>query len=310
MMRQKIQPGHAAPILAIGLAIVVQPAQLYAGQGLLEINQACAENSGCFSGDDPGFPVELVQSGSYVLTSDLEVPADTSGIELLVNADESTIDLNGFAIKGPETCDGTPVTSCSGSSQVNAVDGTFRAGVTVRNGTLSGMSRDGVTLGDRGRLENLEFHDNGEFGAWIGDDGVVEDVSSHTNGIHGVRAGDGSVLVRVRAFWNASNGIFAGSATSIAHSTARDNGQLGFSVSSGSVLNHSAAMSNEGNGVYLGADATMHDSASTVNGGYGVDCDSISGGVVRTSTISANASPYSSGCVMAGSNYCNGALGC
>ncbi len=40
----------------------------YASDGVLEINQACAVNTGCFPGDDPGFPVTVVQPGSYSLT--------------------------------------------------------------------------------------------------------------------------------------------------------------------------------------------------------------------------------------------------
>ena len=44
-----------------------------ADNGVLEINQACAVHTGCFSGDDPGLPVTIDSSAgrSYRLTSDL-----------------------------------------------------------------------------------------------------------------------------------------------------------------------------------------------------------------------------------------------
>ncbi len=69
--------------------------------GVVEISQACAAGPGCFSGDMPGFPVEIDGSAgrSDRLTSDLVVPnASTAGI--LVAASHLTIDLNGFQIMG------------------------------------------------------------------------------------------------------------------------------------------------------------------------------------------------------------------
>ena len=73
-----------------------------ANDGVLEINQACAVNTGCFPGDTGGFPVTIDGSAgrSYRLTSDLTVPsADTSGI--VVTISDVGIDLNNFAILGP-----------------------------------------------------------------------------------------------------------------------------------------------------------------------------------------------------------------
>ena len=65
--------------------------------GVLEINQACAVNTGCSTGDTAGFPVTISTSGSYRLTSNLEsnAPAidmidvttdDDAGIRTLLEA--------------------------------------------------------------------------------------------------------------------------------------------------------------------------------------------------------------------------------
>ena len=45
----------------------------FAVDGVLEINRACATNSGCFSGDSPGYPVTIngIAGRSYKLTSDI-----------------------------------------------------------------------------------------------------------------------------------------------------------------------------------------------------------------------------------------------
>ena len=55
-------------LLGLGLAT---PA--LAVDGVIEINQARAMAGGITAGDNPGFPVNLTESGSYRLTSDLTV---------------------------------------------------------------------------------------------------------------------------------------------------------------------------------------------------------------------------------------------
>ena len=67
------------PCLTLALALPI-----LASDGAVEINQACAENTGCFSGDTAGFPVTIDASAgrSYRLTSDLILlSASTSGIQ-------------------------------------------------------------------------------------------------------------------------------------------------------------------------------------------------------------------------------------
>ncbi len=71
--------------------------------GIVEINQTTALSGGV-NGDilaDPaGFPVVLSEPGSYLLTSDLVV-ADNFLSAVFVAADDITLDLGGFSIRGP-----------------------------------------------------------------------------------------------------------------------------------------------------------------------------------------------------------------
>jgi hypothetical protein len=78
------------------------PTSVLASNGLLEINQTCAVETGCLEGDTPGFPVTISTPGSYVLTSSLEVPPDSSGISIETN--DVSVHLNGFAINGQVPC--------------------------------------------------------------------------------------------------------------------------------------------------------------------------------------------------------------
>jgi hypothetical protein len=69
--------------------------QAQAVDGVLEINQTCAVNTGCFAGDTAGFPITINTQGSYVLTSNLDLPdVNTTGIEVTVGI--VTIDMNGM----------------------------------------------------------------------------------------------------------------------------------------------------------------------------------------------------------------------
>ena len=79
------------PLLTLALALPV-----FAGDGVLEINQTCAA-TGCFAGDAAGFPVTISASGSYRLTGDL-TPSQGSAVS--ITAPHVTFDLSGFELIG------------------------------------------------------------------------------------------------------------------------------------------------------------------------------------------------------------------
>jgi hypothetical protein len=110
-----------------------------ASNGVIEINQACAENTGCSSGDGAGFPVDLGGFGtprSYILTSDL-VPTN-SGSTIFINGDNVTLDMNGFSIL------------CSPSSTFGIRYGSPRKNLRVSNGTIRGCQSGGIAPGGAG----------------------------------------------------------------------------------------------------------------------------------------------------------------
>lgn len=124
----------------------------YAADGVIEINQASVDAA-------DGFPFEITAPGSYKLTGDLTVPdADTTGIE--VSAANVTIDLNGFGIFGSVECtrEGAATTVCPASSAGTGILFQEKGG-GVRNGTIRGMGRDGVS-GPGLRVENIHASHN------------------------------------------------------------------------------------------------------------------------------------------------------
>ena len=116
--------------VALGLLALVLTPPALAVDGVIEINQARTNAGGVTTGDNPGFPVSINTSGSYRLTSDLTVPAGSDGI--VMNADDVTLDLNGFNIVG------------AGGGISDGISMSNRKNVEIRNGTIRGFSRNGI----------------------------------------------------------------------------------------------------------------------------------------------------------------------
>jgi hypothetical protein len=183
----------------LSLAIAAAPAQ--AGDGVFEINQACAA-TGCFPDDNPGFPVTIEHAGSYVLTSNLTLTAATqTGISITTNEPGITIDLRGFAITGVVTCTGEP-TVCTGASTGDGITG--GVGATIRNGTVRGMGEVGVRTGAGSTVENMLVEQNGGRGIMLSGGGGSRRVLVRGNRV--LRNGDDGIS----AGWQDGNGSYAG----------------------------------------------------------------------------------------------------
>jgi hypothetical protein len=93
------------------------------------------------------FPVSITTSGSYVLTGWVNVGPTSVGIS--INADNVTLDLNGYAV-GSSSATGTGIVVNSGLR-----------GVTIRNGHVFGFA-SGVSMSSNNSgvvLEDLEIRD-------------------------------------------------------------------------------------------------------------------------------------------------------
>ena len=88
--------------------------------GVVLIDQSRALAGNVTPGDGPGFPVSIKTSGSYRLASNLTATSTATSNGILVEADDVTIDLNGFTIS-------------AGNNGISAVQG---KNLTIRNGTI------------------------------------------------------------------------------------------------------------------------------------------------------------------------------
>ena len=176
------------PSLLVLLAVWLSPFS-NAVDGVREIGEVCAIETGCFPGDAVGLPVTITEPGSYILTSNITIPPPFRGagetdkdegrgggsvcstsvscvIDIL--ADNVTVDLNGFALDGS-------------ISFGQAIAGSSAEGVEVRNGTIANFFFSAVFLGDRARVDGLRVPNVGLAGA--GDPIIVGDQSVVTNNI-------------------------------------------------------------------------------------------------------------------------------
>lgn len=184
-------------------ALVLGGSAAHAGDGRLEINQTCVA-TGCFAGDDPGFPVQAAQDKSYVLTSSLVLEsAATDGVVL---GSDATLDMKGFAITGPYECSGVPPV-CPGTG--NGIGVVLGVGSTVRDGVVRGM-RFGVVGSRSSRIENLTVEGNADAGVGGAADGmVVRGNRVSRNGGSGVllTGGDGALISENTVLENGEYGI-------------------------------------------------------------------------------------------------------
>lgn len=278
-------------IVFSAIFVVLVGVDIARADGVIEINQACVP-VGCFAGDDPGFPVEINDSGSYRLTSNLVVSDGSDGI--FVENGRPTIDFNGFELRGPVTCFASLTTddpalldsvNCSGSGGLGI--GAFAGrGYQVRNGTVAGFD-NGLNTPTGSVVENMTVRENSN------------------NGINALRE-----TVRIHKTTISTNG---------------NDGIAGGAVETRLLVTESIIRANNETGIYL-ANGIVRNSLFTLNGddavrsrvtgagGLVADChfsqnieaiDGFSKLGVRDSVFLGNSSDVS-GATSLGGNLCDG----
>lgn len=278
-------------IVLAAILVVFGGVDIVRADGVIEINQACVP-VGCFAGDDPGFPVEINDSGSYRLTSNLVVSDESDGI--FVESGRPTIDFNGFELRGPVTCFASLTTddpalldsvNCSGSGGLGI--GAFAGrGYQVRNGTVAGFN-NGLNTPTGSVVENMTVRE------------------STNNGINALRE-----TVRIHKTTISTNG---------------NDGIAGGAVETRLLVTESIIRANDETGIYL-ANGIVRNSLFTLNGddavrsrvtgagGLVADChfsqnieaiDGFSKLGVRDSVFLGNSSDVN-GATSLGGNLCDG----
>ncbi len=183
-----------------------------ATNGVFAINDVCAA-LGCFPGDAAGYPVTITNSGSYQLTGTI-VSTSTSVNVIEINANNVTLDLNGFSIIGPRGCSGFNDTlSCSDVGMTadgittSAVD---RFNLVVKNGIVKGFDL-GIRLQGRNLTVNNITAEENSFGITLTGNGLINDCITNRNISTGISGILSTILVNnSMAMGNKAGPVFIG----------------------------------------------------------------------------------------------------
>lgn len=186
---------------------------LVCADGRFEINQLCVA-SGCFTGDDPGWPVEITEPGSYRLTSNLNVGSFSDPVDgIQIFSSDVTLDLGGFTIGGPVVCIGDePV--CFTSNSKHGIRSIGQPNPILRNAKIFNGSVQGFDIEciDLAGIRNFE----------------ISDLRISDCGSRGIRAlSPSGVIDRVHITNTGDAGIFTNSRNKVTRSTFYNTGNVG-----------------------------------------------------------------------------------
>ena len=273
-------------LISLAATLFLAPSA-HAVDGVLEINQACA-SVGCFSGDDPGFPVTIdgAAGRSYRLTSNLGVSnVFTHGIFVKQGANDVSIDLNGFAIGRASCLDGEvcSATKDGGGRGIGVETPLVDAprGLSVRNGSVMWMP----------------------VGIYAGYGSSITNVRALWNGYYGIYAHTGSIVTNCTASENLDIGILAGKGSTVVGNTVAENGSHGIWVREGSTVEGNASYRNQ-TGLLADRDGVILRNGVRESIGIGIDSNSGYGGNVS----SGNGGTAIQGGVSLGRNVCDGGV--
>lgn len=298
------------------LSLLALATPTFASDGVLEINQSCAVNTGCFSGDTAGFPVTIngTAGRSYQLTGDLVVPNEnTDGI--YISTHDIGIDLNNFSIIGTG-CVGATTSACrpvSGTgSGIEVVPTGAARSIAVRNGSIVGMGRYGVDVGSQADIRNLRVRWNRSTGIHFGSGSFVSGNSAYQNGDSGIGTSSGGSTVQGNtAYDNEGSGIISNNGSTVTGNTTFSNGGNGIVAQSGSIISGNSSYENTVDGITAHNGSTIQGNSVRGNDGWGLDISS-SSCVYRDNTITTSGTTLGTvdGGVNGGGNVCNGSMIC
>jgi hypothetical protein len=256
---------YASPVLiaaVVGTAFIVNAGQLAPPAGAITATGPTAINGADWNNN---LPVIISQPGSYVLTSNIQAPTGYTGNGIFIDADNVTLDLNGFAVIG-----------VAGSA--DGITSVYTERVVIRNGYVQSWGQYGIRAESTvARIERVVVSRNGGWGIW-NEEGAA-DFASHiiscealfngglVSGTGGIRCASQGIVVDSIAKGNSGVGISAGSVVTgclaIGNS---DDGIRGY----GSSITRCVASFNGGDGIETG-DSLVKGNSSTDNGGLAIN---------------------------------------
>ena len=183
-------------------------------------------------------PHTINQAGSYYLDRNLLGSAGNSGIT--INANDVTLDLNGFRLVG-----------IGGSLDGITVSGA-RTGLSIRNGSIRNWSQHGVNAWNASgaRVTDITVSSSAANGLMLGENGMLMRCVAMENGGQGIRLAANCRANACQALRNDDSGIFAndGCIVTDCHSISNDEG---INMETAGIVSGCTVRNNNRNGIYV-----------------------------------------------------------
>jgi parallel beta-helix repeat protein len=230
---------------------------------------------------------KITQSGSYYLAGNVTSVGGKSGIK--IEADNVTLDLNGYAVLGDGSAAKGITIDLAGAGR----------NLALLNGTIRGWGLAGVevSFAENARLDGLRASNNGFNGLTAGQNALVTNCTALENDGNGIVVANRGSVIGCTAGFNGSNGIVTGLGSTISNCTSSSNDGDGIEVSSDCRVVSNTCYSN-GNGASDGAGIHATNSDNRIEGNHvsdndrGIDCNPASGNLVIRNSASGNTTNY------------------
>ena len=227
----------------------------FAVDGVVLIDQTRALAGNVTPGDAPGFPVTLSLPGSYRLSGNLTVPAQTDGI--LIQNSDITIDLNGFRVTGAVSQEERP-------AGITDNDVVYRA-INIRNGAMTNL---GIVMASH----QVDVRDvrisQAHFAIYLKGNTAAARGNSVFGGFTGIRLDGVDGIITDNVVTESGNGIVSFSAAALVRGNSSSYNQyFGIRVACPSIVVENIARHNTQADINIGPPSTAHECTLANNNG-------------------------------------------
>lgn len=250
--------------------------------------------------DIASFPYVINDSGSYVLTSNIVIPAGAEGIVIQVSG--VTLDLNGFNVIGDfASLDGIRVGSPGKGGDVrdiailngivrncggNGIDAINTTNIRVQGILSDANALRGIAVGSNSSVRDCLAIFSGDIGISTRNNSTVEGCTAMGNGSAGIFTDNSASIRGCASEFNTGDGIFTLSGSTIADCTSRFNFGLGISIISGCKITGCSVEASFGTGISGIENNHISDCAVSSCNAHGIEMFDRAT-IVRTSVLSS-----------------------
>jgi len=243
------------------------------------------------SGSDTRIPItscpyDINSPGSYVIKSNLNDNIIDDGNCITVNADNVTIDINGFNLIGPGK---TALCDCHGISTSGFKN------IKILNGSIVNFGgsaiREDLETAEGIKIENIRTFSNGQYGIFLNGKGhTIIESTIFNNSLGGVHVQKGSNILTNTVYGNEGHGIDAFEGSILTQNIIYNNNLTGITTGSAAKVQGNTCYLNAGSGIVASTGSLVSDNIV-----YGNNTDNIpaQGGILVSGNVTLQSNQVS-----------------